>query len=115
MRENVSTDSLEVSASTKEDILSFDSFMRCVLPRGERAQAQAPALVPAMDDEDVQAKVFAPAMLDAQFPRQHLVQFLPTTSAPLSGAASSSADRRLPAEPRVLPSRVAHVRDERGE
>ena len=114
MGEDVGEDSVEISASSVEDVLSPHSFLRCVLPRG-RAQVRAPDLDPATDDEDVQAKVFVSTMLDAEFPRQHLVQFLPAGFAPAPGAAASSTDRRLPADPKILPGKVVHVRDDRKE
>ena len=43
-----------------------------MLPRGERAQTQIPALVPTAGDKDGQVKVFVPTVFNAQFPQQHL-------------------------------------------
>lgn len=115
-REGDDDDSLEISATTTDETLSPNaSFLQCVLPRGKRAQAGVPALVLLTDDEDVQAQVFVPTMLDAQCPRQHLVQLLPTILTPSIGSSAPSPDMRLPADPRVLPCRVVHVHDERGE
>ena len=79
------------SAVSLEGALSPHWFLRCVLPRGERAQA----------------------MLDAQFPRQHLVQFLSAGFAPASVTPASSTDRRLPADPKILPSKVVQVLDDK--
>ena len=55
---------------------------------------------------------FNPSALDGLLPRQHLVQFLPASS---EVAPGSDVDLRTPADPSVMPYRVAHVCDERGE
>lgn len=53
--------------------------------------------------------VFNPTQLSGVFPRQPLVSFLPAV------ASAEGVDPRSPKDPSVLPHRVVHVLDERGE
>ena len=100
-------DSLKINA-----LFSPLKFLRRVLPRGERAQTQIPALVPTAGDKNEQMKVFVLTVFDAQFPQQHFVQLSPASISPLSRAAALT-DGRLPVDKGILPNRLAHVQDDR--
>ena len=66
------------------------------------------------DDDGVMTTAsICPKIFEGRYPRQHLVQFLPTRV----GAARSgeAIDPRLPVDPLVLPFKVAHIDDDRGD
>ena len=86
--------------------------MLCQLPRGEKVCALIPEITTEIEEEFVQAKAFVPTVLDGRYPRKHLVQFLPAS---LAAAPAAVDGKRLPADPKALPFRIAHVHDDKGE
>ena len=118
------TSSLDVSASwpsslfdSAPDALETNSepvsFLYCAGPHGSRYPLDL-ALIPPADEEEVAAVTLTSTSLDGVFPRKHLTQFLPARTAGGEDAGTKK-DPRAPSDPKVLPYRIAHVVDDRGE
>ena len=118
-----STGTLDISASwpsslvgpsEPDDANDDASFLYCAGSHGARHKTHLP-LLSEMEEESVRAVTFTSTRLDSVYPRQQLVQFLPARSDSSGGGASAGHDPRAPRDPRVLPYRIAHVVDARGE
>ena len=72
-------------------------------------------LIPSPEHEEVAAHTLVSTLFDGVYPKRHLVQFLPAKTRRAGAVDRDHPDPRVPLDPRVLPCRIVHTRDERGE